>query len=140
MAPARVVHFEIPSDDGDRARDFYSQVFEWSLQPMLELEYTGISTGPAGEDGMPSEPGYIGGGMGKREGTFASPTVVMAVDDIDATLKVIEAHWWRDGVAQGGGRKHGLRGLLHRSRREHARALTERHLSRLTARRFESLT
>ena len=92
MASARVVHFEIPFDDGDRARDFYTRVFDWSLDSMPELEYTGVSTGPAGDDGMPSEPGYIGGGMAKREGTFTHPTVVMAVDDIDAMLKVVEQH------------------------------------------------
>jgi uncharacterized protein len=92
MTSARVVHFEIPFDDGDRARDFYKQVFDWSLQPMPEFDYTGISTGPAGEDGMPSEPGYIGGGMSKRDGPYSHPVVVMAVDDIDETMKVIEKH------------------------------------------------
>ena len=92
MDPARVVHFEIPFDDGERARAFYRDVFAWSLDEMPNLDYTGISTGPRGDDGMPTEPGYIGGGMAKRQGTFTQPNVVMGVDDIDATLAVIEQH------------------------------------------------
>ena len=64
---ARVVHFEIPFDDGDRARSFYSDVFDWSIQTMPELDYTIVSTGPADDQGMPSEPGYIGGGMMQRQ-------------------------------------------------------------------------
>ena len=27
----KVVHFEIPFDDGDRARNFYREVFGWQL-------------------------------------------------------------------------------------------------------------
>jgi predicted enzyme related to lactoylglutathione lyase len=92
MPSARVVHFEIPFEDGDRARAFYAKVFEWSVDEMPELDYTGVGTGPAGDDGMPSKPGYIGGGMAKREGTFLNPTIVMGVEDIDAMLKVIEAN------------------------------------------------
>ena len=64
---ARVVHFEIPFDDGDRARAFYGEVFGWNLTPMPELDYTIVSTGPADDQGMPSEPGYIGGGMMQRQ-------------------------------------------------------------------------
>ena len=30
----RVVHFEIPFDDGDRARRFYKEAFGWQLQEM----------------------------------------------------------------------------------------------------------
>ena len=92
MAAARVVHFEVPFDDADRARGFYRDVFDWSIEPMPEMDYNAVSTGPAGDDGMPSEPGFIGGGMAKRDGFFTNPVIVMAVDDIDATLAVVEAH------------------------------------------------
>jgi len=30
----KVVHFEIPADDVDRAKDFYGSVFGWQLQTM----------------------------------------------------------------------------------------------------------
>lgn len=85
-----VVHFEVPFDDGDRARSFYRDVFGWQIQPMPGMDYTIVSTGPAGDDGMPGEPGYIGGGMFQREAPLANPVVVLAVDDIDATLVEVE--------------------------------------------------
>lgn len=82
----RVVHFEVPFDDGDRARSFYKEVFGWNIQSMPEFDYTFVSTGPAGDDGMPGEPGYIGGGMFQRQAPVETPVIVVAVDDIDATL------------------------------------------------------
>ena len=42
----RVVHFEIPFDDGDRARSFYEKAFGWSLMTIPELDYTMASPGP----------------------------------------------------------------------------------------------
>ena len=89
---ARVVHFEIPFDDGDRARSFYGDVFGWSIQTMPELEYTIVSTGPADDQGMPSEPGYIGGGMMQRQEQIGTPVITLAVDDIDKTMATVEEH------------------------------------------------
>jgi uncharacterized protein len=86
----RVVHFEIPYDDGDRARRFYGDTFGWQLQEMPGMEYTLVVSGPTGERG-PSEPGFINGGMLAREESAASgPVVVIDVDSIDATLGTIE--------------------------------------------------
>jgi len=84
----RVVHFEVPFDDADRARGFYRSVFDWDITEMPEMEYNMVSTGPAGDQG-PTEPGYIGGGMFQRTGTNANPVLVIDVDDIDATLATI---------------------------------------------------
>ena len=33
----RVVHFEVPFDDGDRARSVYKEAFGWQLQTMPEM-------------------------------------------------------------------------------------------------------
>ena len=88
----RVVHFEVPIDDVERATGFYQDVFGWQIMPMPELDYYGVSTGPTGENGMPSEPGYIGGGMFTRTPNSPStPMITIDVDDIDATLEQIEA-------------------------------------------------
>ena len=87
----RVVHFEIPFDDGDRARDFYKTTFGWGLTPMPEMGYTMVSTGPMGDQG-PSEPGYIGGGMMQRSEPSQGPIITVDVEDIDATLATIEQH------------------------------------------------
>ena len=68
---ARVVHFEVPFDDADRARAFYRDVFDWEIQPVPEMGYNMVSTGPVGEQG-PTEPGYIGGGMMQRQAAMLS--------------------------------------------------------------------
>ena len=53
---ARVVHFELPYVDADRARAFYGSVFDWQTVPMPEMDYTLVMTGPSGDQG-PTEPG-----------------------------------------------------------------------------------
>ena len=86
----RVVHFEIPYDDGDRARRFYSETFGWQLQEMPGMEYTLVVSGPSGERG-PSEPGFINGGMLAREESAApGPVVVLDVESIDGALASVE--------------------------------------------------
>lgn len=85
----RVVHFEIPFDDGDRARAFYAAAFEWNVMDMPEMSYTLVSTGPTSEQGPPSEPGFINGGMLQREAPFGSPVITVEVDDIDTALEQI---------------------------------------------------
>lgn len=87
-----VVHFEVPYDDADRARAFYSDVFGWNIQPMPELEYTMVSTGPSSDQGMPSEPGYIGGGMFQRQDDINRPVITINVDDMQAALATIADH------------------------------------------------
>ena len=84
----RVVHFEIPYDDAERAGRFYHEAFGWQVQPVPDLDYTMISTGPMGEQG-PTEPGYIGGGLMHREGDYTHPVVTIDVDDIDKALESI---------------------------------------------------
>jgi predicted enzyme related to lactoylglutathione lyase len=86
----RVVHFEIPYEDGGRARSFYSQIFGWHMTEMPGEEYALAITGPTGEQGPPSEPGFINGGMLPRHEPHHAPTVVVDVDDIDAAHAKIE--------------------------------------------------
>lgn len=90
MMSGKVVHFEIPFDDGQRARSFYRDVFGWQLQEIPEMDYTMVESGPSGEQG-PTEPGYIGGGMLERStSTAPGPVIVIDVDDIDVALEKIE--------------------------------------------------
>jgi uncharacterized protein len=86
----KVVHFEIPFDDGERALAFYRDIFGWDIQSMPDMAYNMVSTGPGGDTG-PTDPGYIGGGMLQRQDPVASTVVVIDVVDIDATLGDIEA-------------------------------------------------
>ena len=86
----RVVHFEIPFDDGDRARSFYKEAFGWQVQEMPEMSYTLVTTGPSGAQG-PAEPGFVNGGMlARTDSAAAGPVVVVDVESIDVALERIE--------------------------------------------------
>jgi len=41
---------------------------------------------------MPTEVGYIGGGMLQRQSPVEAPVITLQVDDIDAALETIEEH------------------------------------------------
>lgn len=87
----RVVHFEIPFADGDRARDFYRDAFGWSLHGMPEMGYTLAMSGPVTDQGMPSEPGFINGGMFDRSaGPFSGPVLIVDVASVDDALATVE--------------------------------------------------
>jgi predicted enzyme related to lactoylglutathione lyase len=88
----RVVHFEVPYDDADRARAFYSDVFGWQIQPVPEFEYNFVQTGPTADTGMPTEPGFIGGGMFQRQEPVGLPVITIEVDDMTNALATIADH------------------------------------------------
>jgi uncharacterized protein len=85
----RVVHFEVPFDDGDRARSFYKEAFGWQVQEMPEMGYTLVTSGPSDDSG-PTESGFINGGMlSRKQSASPGPVLVVDVDSIDATLERI---------------------------------------------------
>ena len=85
----RVVHFEIPFDDGQRARQFYGDVFGWELMDMPEMSYTIAMTGPTDPEKGPTDSGFINGGMMQREGELTAPNLVIDVANIEAALIAI---------------------------------------------------
>jgi predicted enzyme related to lactoylglutathione lyase len=94
MIMRKVVHFEIPADDVDRAKKFYGSVFGWELQTMDmgDGQYTSIKTTAVDEQTqMPADPGAINGGMFQRDERLASPVITIDVDGIDDALKQVEA-------------------------------------------------
>ena len=86
----RVVHFELPADDMERARSFYSEAFGWTVKAMPGFDYSLVLTTPVGQDGAPTEPGGINGGMANRGTPISSTVITIEVDDIDAALATIE--------------------------------------------------
>jgi predicted enzyme related to lactoylglutathione lyase len=88
----RVVHFEIPFDDGDRARAFYGHVFGWQVVPVPGMEYTMVMSGPTDQETGPTEPGFINGGMFERSELFPgkAPNLVIDVDSIDDALRQVK--------------------------------------------------
>jgi uncharacterized protein len=90
-----VVHFEIPTDDLERAKGFYGVVFGWQLdtQPIGEGEYTSvITTAVDPQTYAPTEPGGINGGMMRRSADTPTPVITIGVEDIDRSLKEVEAN------------------------------------------------
>jgi uncharacterized protein len=88
----KVVHFEIPADDIDRAKNFYGSIFGWDLQtvPMAGGEYTTVITTPVDEQTrMPTEPGAINGGMMQRDENTPAPVITIDVDSIEQVLTQI---------------------------------------------------
>jgi uncharacterized protein len=89
-----IVHFEIPADDTERAYAFYRDAFGWEIQPMPELEYAFVITSPVDDNGRPSQPGSINGGMYARNKDQPAPVVTVNVDDIDAALARVADMGW----------------------------------------------
>ena len=89
---AKVVHFEIPVDDRERASSFYASVFDWEMQHMPEMRYTIAGTVPVGDDQLPTERGAINGGLMDRSTETPTPVITIGVDDIDISLKAVEAN------------------------------------------------
>jgi predicted enzyme related to lactoylglutathione lyase len=85
----KVVHFEVPFDDAQRALTFYREAFGWQLRSMPDLSYTLATTTPTGDNG-PTEPGGINGGLLKKQGPITSPVITIAVDDLDEAMARIE--------------------------------------------------
>ena len=52
----KIVHFEIPFDDKNRAMKFYADAFGWKLTDMAEMDYVMAETTPTGENRMPPSP------------------------------------------------------------------------------------
>lgn len=86
----KVIHFELPADDLDRAKKFYQKAFGWKIKAWDENYYL-VSTGSTDKEGMPLEPGRINGGMMKRKKRGESPVVVVGVASVDRAVKKAEA-------------------------------------------------
>jgi predicted enzyme related to lactoylglutathione lyase len=76
----RVVHFEIPVDDPDRARRFYESAFGWSFQGYGDQPYWLTEIGQEGDVG-------IEGALAGREEIHQHPVVVIGVDDIAQSVQ-----------------------------------------------------
>jgi predicted enzyme related to lactoylglutathione lyase len=86
----RVVHFEVPFDDGERATSFYRDAFGWELNSMPQFQYVMVTTTPTDDSGRPAEIGGINGGMLQRQGAITGPVITISVDDLDDALARVE--------------------------------------------------
>ena len=87
----KVVHFEIPADNLERAKEFYQKAFGWQISKYPGMEYHMVGTTPVDQKTQtPTEPGAINGGMTKRNNEVKSTVITVDVADIDSSLKSIE--------------------------------------------------
>ncbi|MCA2215900.1 VOC family protein [Jidongwangia harbinensis] len=86
----KVVHFEVPFENGERATTFYREAFGWELDAMPQFQYVMVTTTPTDEQGRPAETGGINGGMLEREGPITSPVITIGVQNLDESLARIE--------------------------------------------------
>ena len=85
-----VVHFEMPYDDAERVKTFYQDAFGWQMQQFGEDmgNYVVAQTTDTA-NGRPTAPGAINGGFFAKRPDWPAqhPSVVIAVEDIDAAMK-----------------------------------------------------
>jgi predicted enzyme related to lactoylglutathione lyase len=86
----KVVHFEIPADNLDRAKNFYQSLFGWQITDIPEMNYTIVNTVAVDENNMPKESGAINGGMMKRSHPGEQPVIVINVSSVDEYLRKVE--------------------------------------------------
>ena len=87
----KIVHFEIPVDNIERASQFYKKFFGWDIikETMPGMEYHTVRTVATDKKGMPQSSGAINGGMMKRRVKEEAPVLVIQVTSLDDTLKKI---------------------------------------------------
>ncbi len=78
-----IVHFDVPAEDIERAKKFYSSLFGWEYQSFPGMEYNLITT--TNLDGTPG----VGGGMGKRMEPSQRMMNYFGVKSIDDAMKQV---------------------------------------------------
>jgi predicted enzyme related to lactoylglutathione lyase len=88
-----VVHFEMPAEDRERMKAFYTTAFGWKMNQLGEEmhNYVVAHTSETDENGMIKNPGMINGGFFQRDDSMPAqyPSVVIAVDDMAASIQMV---------------------------------------------------
>jgi predicted enzyme related to lactoylglutathione lyase len=87
----KVVHFEIPFDNKERAMKFYADTFGWRLTDMPQMNYVVAQSVDVDEQQMPKERGAINGGLFQRPREAPSPTIYLDVKSVEEAIKKVQA-------------------------------------------------
>ncbi len=94
----KVTHFEVPADDKEQAKQFYSSVFGWQINDIPvqmgggEGSYTTATTVAVDQQTMvPTEPGAINGAIIDRGPIASAPVITITVDAIEDSIQKITA-------------------------------------------------
>ena len=79
--PNPVVHFEVVAKEGKKLQQFYSNVFDWSIDANNPMNYGMVNT---------NAEGGINGGIGPTDGPN-QVTFYIQVDDLQAYLNKVES-------------------------------------------------
>ena len=80
-----IVHFDVPTEDVERAKKFYSTLFGWKFESFPEMQYNLFTT--TNLDGTPG----VGGGMGKRMDASQRIMNYFGVPSIDVAMKQVKS-------------------------------------------------
>ena len=84
--------FNIPVDDMARAKEFFSKTFGWDFMATgMDGDHHFATTVPTDENGLPTEPGGINGGILQR-GAYEQQviSIFIKVSSIEETIKEVE--------------------------------------------------
>ena len=85
-----IVHFEIPGEDVEKLKQFYTGVFGWKIEKAPgPMEYWLIRTVPTDDKGMLQRPG-VNGGMIKKQNPEHKPVNYIAVESIDESIEKVK--------------------------------------------------
>lgn len=87
-----VVHFEMPYENRERMMTFYESAFGWRTEALGEEMNNYVVVTTAESDVKPGAPaGAIDGGFYQKRADWPAqyPSVVIAVDDIDVSMKKV---------------------------------------------------
>lgn len=88
----RIIHFELPADNPERAAEFYKNVFGWQFQKWEgPQEYWLITTGPKDQPG-------INGGLMRRQHPGAGTCNTVDVASVDGAVTTITKHGGKNVV------------------------------------------
>jgi predicted enzyme related to lactoylglutathione lyase len=82
---SRVIHFEIPAADPERASAFYKKAFGWQIEKWPgPMEYWMVTTGAPGTPG-------INGGLLKKNTPVTATTNTIGVESVDKAVGAVKA-------------------------------------------------
>jgi uncharacterized protein len=80
-----IVHFDVPAENIDRAKKFYSGLLGWKFESWPGMEYNLITT--TNLEGVPG----VGGGMGKRMDPSQRMVNYFGVKSIDDAIQQVKS-------------------------------------------------
>jgi uncharacterized protein len=90
MVDHTMIHFEIPANDVEKLKKFYSDLFGWKIEKLGGMEYYSVTTVPSDGKGNLLRPG-VNGGLYKREQPMQQPVNYIYVESVDEYANKVTA-------------------------------------------------